>query len=216
MNSNERYEELSSLDEEILQKRKEYKELDLKYRELLTKYDILDNLDELVTKKNEVFKELQKLKDELNDVRIKVSKKEEMMRYDAKNLIVGIVKNNGYSIRVFTYFEKGLYYNSAYDTLSYYKIYKDIDNPNNKLALNVQKAIAPDYTNVNVKGYIDYIYLAELIGQKFSKGKSVTSKDIEGALSVFANYDLSKVNMEEIVYSLKAITKIRSRKRRFK
>ena len=214
---NERQEELSSLDEKIFQKRKEYEELDLKYRELLTKYAILDNIDELVTRKSAIFKELEILEHELNDVRIKVSKKEEeMMRYDAKNLIVGIVKNNGYSIRVFTYFEKGLYYNSTYDTLSYYKIYKDIDNPNNKLALNVQKAIMPDHTNVNVKEYIDYIYLAELIGQKFSKGKSVTSKDIEGALSVFANYDLSKVNMEEIVYSLKAIKKSRSRKRRFK
>ncbi len=214
---NERQEELSSLDEKIFQKRKEYEELDLKYRELLTKYAILDNIDELVTRKSAIFKELESLEHELNDVRIKVSKKEEeMMRYDAKNLIVGIVKNNGYSIRVFTYFEKGLYYNSTYDTLSYYKIYKDIDNPNNKLALNVQKAIMPDHTNVNVKEYIDYIYLAELIGQKFSKGKSVTSKDIEGALSVFANYDLSKVNMEEIVYSLKAIKKSRSRKRRFK
>ena len=31
-------EELTSIDEDILKKREEYEELDLKYRELLTKY----------------------------------------------------------------------------------------------------------------------------------------------------------------------------------
>lgn len=218
MNTNESQEELSVLDEEIFQKRKEYEELDLKYRELLTKYAILDNLDELVTKKSEVFKELQRLKDELNDVRIKVSKKEEeMMRYDATKLVIGIVEyHDEYSIHVYTHL-RNTYFRDKWDNnYRYCKIYKDIECSSNLLGIDDKNKKVADKTNVNVTEFIKYLDLVKLIDPKLAREKSVTLKDIEGALSVFANYDLSKVNMEEIVYSLKAIKKSRSRKRRLK
>ena len=218
MNTNESQEELSILDEEIFQKRKEYEELDLKYRELLTKYAILDNIDELVNKKSALFKELQSLEEDLNSVKIKISKKEEeMMRYDATKLVIGIVEYyDEYSIHVYTHLRNTTFWDKWVNSYRSCKIYKDIECSSNLLGIYDENKKVADKTNVNVTEFIKYLDLVKLIDPKLAREKSVTLKDIEGALSVFANYDLSKVNMEEIVYSLKAIKKSRSRKRRLK
>ena len=214
---NEREKELSSLDEKIFQKRKEYEELDLKYRELLTKYAILDNIDELVTRKSEIFEELESLEEELNNVKIKISKQEEMMRYDVTKLIVGIVKYyDEYSIHIYTHLRNTYFWDKWSDNYRSCKIYKDIECSSNLLGIDDENKIVADNTNVNVTEFIKYLDLVKLIDSKLTKKKSATLKDIEEVLSVFANYDLSKVNMEEIIYSLKAIKKSRSRKRRFK
>ncbi len=210
--------ELTSIDEDILKKREEYEELDLKYRELLTKYAILDNIDELVNKKSELFKELQSLEEELNRVKIKISKKEEeMMHYDATKLVIGIVEYYGeYSIHIYTYLRSTYFWDTWANNYRNCKIYKDIECSSDLLGIDDQNKKVADKTNVNVIDFIKYLDLVKLIDPKLAKEKSVTLKDIEEALSVLANYDLSKVNMEEIVYSLKAIQRDKKRKRRLK
>ncbi len=211
---------LEILDNNIMAKEKEYKELDLKYRELLTKYAIIDNIEELILRKRKLFEEIEILEAKLNNTKVKVKNKEmSLPRYDAKKLLIAITYDSiskKYSVNTFTYLKNVTYRDEFLNAYSNCQIYKDINDANRHFGIDGGKIVKSE-TNVCVLGWISYLKLADLINQVLPKDKSVTIMDINEALSVFDNYDLTKVNMAEIYYSLKSIkTNGNSRKRELK
>lgn len=200
-------ERLVMLYDECERLKKRYADTELRYNELLTKYELVDNIDELVVKRSELFGEIKELEDRLNGIRKPVSEKdrEMMTRYDADELVVAIIKNDEGEllIKVFNYDHKGVSYWKDGFLVDCY-VYKDIDCANNYIAF-VKGTVNKDDSNVNVLGFVEYSKLAKLIGQKLSKDKSVSLLEIKEALKIFDNFDLTKVTMEEIIYSLKSL-----------
>ncbi len=192
----------------FLSNKKRYAVTESKYNELLTKYELVDDFDELVAKRSELFREIQELEDRLNGIRKPVSEKdrEMMTRYDADKLCVAIIwEQFELLVKVFNYDYRGDSYWKG-DILKYHYFYKDIDYANNYIAFAEGK-VNKDKSNVNVLGFVGYSKLAKLIGQKLPKDKSVSLLEIKEALKVFDNFDLTKVNMEEIIYSLESLQK---------
>lgn len=196
--------------------KKRYADTELRYNELLTKYELADDFDELVAKRSELFREIQELEDRLNGVKEAVSEKdrEMMTRYDADELVVAVIKNDEGEllIKVFNYNYKGKpYWKENMRIYPYF--YKDIDCADNYIVFAEGK-VNKDNSNVNVLGFVKYSILAELIGQKLPRDGSVSLLEIKEALKIFDNFDLTKVNMEEIIYSLKSLQKNRKGKAR--
>ncbi len=198
--------------------KKEYEKLDLKYRELLTKYAILDNIHELVKRKSEIFKELQELEAKLDIAKVTVSQKENLdIYYDAENLFIGIVdtgnSENRFVVKAFNYLNG--HFEWSYDELKYKgcKVYKDIDDASNYFGIDAEKNLVEDKTNINIISWIRYLDLAKLIGLKIPRNNNVSISDVRKIMNIIASYDLNKLNLSEIVYSLDANKK---QKRRIK
>ncbi len=196
--------------------KKEYEELDLKYRELLTKYNILDDLDELVKRKNEIFEELHELEAKLGEAKMAVSQKENLdIYYDAKDLLIGVVdtgdNENRFVVKAFNYLTGQFVWSP--DKLKYIgsKVYKDIDDANNYFSRDEDNNIVKDKTNINIVSWISYFNLAELIGLKVPKKNIISINDVRKVINIIASYDLNKLNLREIIYSLGANKKQKQR-----
>ena len=187
--------------------KKEYEELNSKYLQLLTKYDILDNLDELVTKKSEVFKELQELEAKLDVAKMAVSQKENLdIYYDSEDLFIGVIdtdnSENRFVVKAFNYL-KG-HFKWSNDKLKYIgcKVYKDIDDANNYFGRDAENNLVKDKTNINIISWVNYADLAKIIGLKVPGNNNVSISDVRKTISIIASYDLNKLNLREILYSL--------------
>lgn len=196
--------------------KKEYEELDLKYRELLTKYNILDDLDELVKRKSEIFEELYELEIKLGGAKMAFSQKENLdIYYDAKDLLIGVVdtgdNENRFVVKAFNYLTGQFVWSP--DKLKYIgsKVYKDIDDANNYFSRDEDNNIVKDKTNINIVSWISYFNLAELIGLKVPKKNIISINDVRKVINIIASYDLNKLNLREIIYSLGANKKQKQR-----
>ncbi len=199
--------------------KKEYEELDLKYRELLAKYAILDDLDEIVKRKSEIFKELQELEAKLDEAKMAVSQKENLdIYYDAEDLMIGIVSTgeNRYVVKAFNYLTGHFEWSRTESKYIGSKLYKDIDDVNNYFSRDIGNNIVKDKTNINIIGWVRYSDLAEIIGLKIPKNNSVSISDVRKAMSIIASYDLNKLSLKEIVYSLGANKKQNQRSKKRK
>lgn len=186
--------------------KKEYEELDLKYRELLTKYAILDDLDEIVKRKSEIFKELQELEAKLDEAKMAVSQKENFdIYYNAEDLMIGIVSTGeNRFVKAFNYLTGQFEWSRTESKYIGSKLYKDIDDVNNYFSRDKDNNIVKDKTNINIISWVRYSDLAKLIGLKIPKNNSVSISDVRKAMSIIASYDLNKLSLKEIVYSLGA------------
>ena len=189
--------------------KKEYEELDLKYRELLTKYNILNDLDELVKRKGKIFQELQELEAKLDEAKIAVSQKENVdIYYNAEDLMIGVVdtgnSENRFAVKAFNYLTGQFEW--SHTELKYIgsKLYKDLDDVNNYFSRDDDDNIVKDKTNINIIDWIRYSDLAEIIGLKIPRNNSVSISDVRKIMNIIASYDLNKLSLREIVYSLRA------------
>ncbi len=189
--------------------KKEYEELDLKYRELLTKYNILNDLDELVKRKGKIFQELQELEAKLDEAKIAVSQKENVdIYYNAEDLMIGVVdtgnSENRFAVKAFNYLNGQFEW--SHTELKYIgsKLYKDLDDVNNYFSRDDDDNIVKDKTNINIIDWIRYSDLAEIIGLKIPRNNSVSISDVRKIMNIIASYDLNKLSLREIVYSLRA------------
>ena len=196
--------------------KKEYEELDLKYRELLSKYNILDDLDELVKRKSEIFEELHELEAKLGEAKMAVSQKENLdIYYDAKDLLIGVVdtgdNENRFVVKAFNYLTGQFVWSNDKSKYIGSKVYKDIDDANNYFSRNADNNIVKDKTNINIVSWISYFNLAELIGLKVPKKNIISINDVRKVINIIASYDLNKLNLREIIYSLGANKKQKQR-----